>query len=306
MKAAVRPLLFQDMARYTKLYSKRARAGMIFVLPALLLLLLFKVCPIFMALFASFTEWSTTKGFQRFVGLANYAYLMKDPIFKQSLYNTIIFAITLTVIQILLAFFLAFLLYRTSFCTIVYRLIIFHPYAISISIASLIWWIMYAEWGLINSLIVKLGVQRQAWLSSPSLALWALIIMLVWKGIGYWMMVLIAGINNVPHTLREAAVIDGATTWQRLIYVEIPLLRRPIAFVFVADTIINFLLFAPPYIMTAGGPMNKTLLVPLYAYRMAFVYNDLGYAAAISTVLLFVISLVVAVELKIFSSRVVY
>lgn len=294
------------MLRPMKLSHARAKAGVIFVLPALLLLLLFKVSPIFMALFASFAEWSTTKGFQRFVGLANYLYLTEDPIFKQSLYITIVFALILTLIQIVIAFFLAFLLYHTSFITIIYRLVIFHPYAISISIASLIWWIMYAEWGLINSLLVKVGIQRQAWLSSPSLALWALIVMLVWKGIGYWMMVLIAGINNVPHTLREAAVVDGATMWQRLIYIEIPLLKRPIAFVFVADTIINFLLFAPPYIMTAGGPMNKTMLVPLYAYRMAFVYNDLGYAAAISTVLLFVIGVVVAIELKIFSSRVVY
>lgn len=280
--------------------------GILLVAPAFLFLVVFKFAPIAMAIFASFCDWSTTRGFKEFVGLENYRFLFKDPVFATSLKTTIVFAITLTLIQIVLALILAFLLSKTTKVTTVARLIIFHPYAISLSIASLIWWIMYAEWGLVNSIVSFLGFRRQAWLTSSDLALWSLVLMLIWKGIGYWMMVLIAGINGIPYTIREAAIVDGATYWQRLIRIDLPLLKRPLAFAFVADTIINFLLFAPPYIMTAGGPQNRTLVLSLYAYRMAFVYNDLGYASAVSCILLCVVMVIVAMELRLMRSAVEY
>jgi multiple sugar transport system permease protein len=130
--------------------------------------------------------------------------------------------------------------------------------------------------------------------------------MLLWKGFGYWMVVYIAGLNNIPETLYEAAQLDGAGLLKQFMYVTWPLLKRVTLFTVVSDTTINFLIFAPVYIMTMGGPRGRTMLLAYYAYRTAFVYGDLGYASAVSVLLFLIIGLITALEFRLLRSQYEY
>jgi len=287
----------KTMAR-SRLAKRQAAWGILFVLPAFGGLLLFKVIPIMFATLVSFADYSTTRGFNGFVGFGNYKFLMADPVFYKSVMITVFFALILTLIQISIALFIAVLVKEPSKLNNAFRVIFFLPVVISMSITCIIWWIMYADWGLINSILSSAGIPRQQFLASPTWALWAIIIMLTWKGIGYWMIIYVAGLNNIPQSLYEASAIDGATRFQQFIHVTLPLLKRVIAFVVVADTTINFLIFAPSYIMTNGGPQGSTTLLAFYAYKNAFVYNDLGYASTISVVLLVLVAVIVAIQFR--------
>lgn len=282
----------------SRLVKRQAIWGVLFVLPALTGLLLFKVAPIMFSALISFADYSTTRGFNGFVGFSNYEFLISDPVFHKSILITVFFALILTLIQISIALLIAVLVKKPSKLNNVFRVIFFLPVVVSISITCIIWWIMYADWGLINSILSSIGIPRQQFLTSTTWALWAIIIMLTWKGIGYWMIIYVAGLNNIPQSLYEASAIDGATGLQQFFYVTLPLLKRVIAFVVVADTTINFLIFAPSYIMTNGGPQDSTTLLAFYAYKNAFVYNDLGYASTISVVLLVLVAVIVALQFR--------
>ncbi|MEM3433533.1 MAG: sugar ABC transporter permease [Candidatus Methanomethyliaceae archaeon] len=284
----------------------KALWGMVLAFPAFGFLCLFKVVPIVVACLASFSDYPTTRGFKGFVGVDNYRYLFADPIFMSSLKVTLFFVTSLTLAQIVLAFLLAVILQEKCRANVAYRLIFFLPYAVSLSIASIIWWMIYAEWGLANGILAALKLPRQPFLSSVGWAPWAIVLMLVWKGVGYWTMVFIAGLNNIPVSLYEASTVDGANALQRFFYITIPLLKRVIAFVAVSDTTINFLTFAPVYVMTNGGPRNATNLLAFYAYRSAFTYNDMGYASAISVVLVLLTAVVVGAEFRLLRTTVTY
>lgn len=286
--------------------SRQAIWGVLFVLPALTLLLLFKIVPILFSLVVSLTDYSTSRGFVKFVGLDNYKFLFSDPLFFQSLKVTVVFVVILTLAQVLLALLMAVLLQTSSKISYLFRTIFFLPVVISMSITCIIWWIMYADWGLINGILTAVGIPRQQFLSSTKWALWSLIIMLIWKGFGYWMVVFVAGLNNIPQVLYEAAAIDGATRVRQFLHVTLPLLTRVISFVVISDTTINFLIFAPAYIMTNGGPQDTTLFLAFYAYKNAFFYNDLGYACTISVVLLAIVGIVVALQFRMFRASYEY
>jgi multiple sugar transport system permease protein len=280
--------------------------GFAFITPALVLLLIFRFIPILASVVVSFADYSVTRGFQSFIGFLNYQFLFSDKDVQNSLITTLIFVLILTSLQLALALFCAILLKRSSRISIVFRLIFFSPYVISLSIASIIWWLIYADMGLANGILGVLGIRRQPFLTSEKWALWALIIMLLWKGFGYWMVVYIAGLNNIPETLYEAAQLDGAGLLKQFMYVTWPLLKRVTLFTVVSDTTINFLIFAPVYIMTMGGPRGRTMLLAYYAYRTAFVYGDLGYASAVSVLLFLIIGLITALEFRLLRSQYEY
>lgn len=282
----------------TGLKKRKRLWGVLFVLPGLVLLILFKIVPVVFSAVISFADYSTTGGFRQFIGFDNYKFLTMDPMFYNSIATTVFFSVTLTFIQISIALLMAFLVRHISKLNNTFRVIFFLPVSISMSITCIVWGMMYADWGLINGMLSSVGLPHQQFLTSPIWALWALIIMLTWKGVGYWMIVYVAGLNNIPQSIYDASAIDGATGFKQFIHVTLPLLKRVLAFVIVADTSINFVIFAPSYIMTNGGPLGKTTVLAFYAYKNAFVYNDLGYASAISIVLLTLTAVVVAIQFR--------
>ena len=212
-----------------------------------------------------------------------------------------------TPLQVALALALAVLVNRRLPGMAVFRSIFFVPAVISLVVASIVWDLMYnPDNGLVNALLAVFGVPPQPLLTSARQAMAAVIAMVTWKGVGYWMVIFLAGLQAIPAVYREAAVIDGAPPWSFFWRVTLPLLTRTIVFVVVADTAINFLLFAPVYIMTQGGPSDATTVLMFEVYRNAFVYFRLGYASAVSMVLLAAMLVVVFLQFRVLRARFEY
>jgi multiple sugar transport system permease protein len=270
----------------------------LFITPAMLGLGLFKLYPIVEGLRLSFYEVRLIAARLDFIGLANYAELVGDPVILKATVNTLLFNAVVTPAQVVLALGLAVLVNRNGQGIQVFRSLYFIPAVISLVVASIIWKLMYApDSGLINGLLAAVGLPRQTFLTSQSQAMASLMGMVIWKGIGYWMIILLAGLREIPEQIREAATVDGAGPVRRFFTIILPLLSPTLLFVVVADTVINFLLFVPVYVMTQGGPSETTTLLMFEVYRNAFVYTRFGYAAAISTVLLLVIIIAVAIQM---------
>jgi ABC-type sugar transport system permease subunit len=282
-------------------------APYLFIAPALVGLLLFKLYPILIGLGASFFDYEAISGRRTWIGLGNYHELLADPLFWRACWNTFLFNAVVTPLQVVLALGLAVLVNRRVPGMSVFRSIFFVPAVVSLVVASIIWDLMYnPDNGLANSLLAIVGIPPQPFLVSARQAMGSVIAMVTWKGVGYWMVIFLAGLQAIPGVFREAAVLDGASAWQFFRRVTLPLLMRTILFVAVADTTINFLLFAPIYVMTQGGPSDSTTVLMFEAYRNAFVYFRFGYASAISTVLLGVMLVVVVAQLRLFRARFEY
>ena len=277
----------------------RSIAPYLFIAPAMLGLGLFKLYPIVEGLRLSFYEVRLIAGRLDFIGLANYAELAGDPVILKATVNTLLFNAVVTPAQVILALGLAVLVNRNGRGIQVFRSLFFIPAVISLVVASIIWKLMYApDSGLINGLLAAAGLPRQTFLTNRSQAMASLMGMVIWKGVGYWMIILLAGLKEIPEEIREAATVDGAGPVRRFFTITLPLLSPTLLFVVVADTVINFLLFVPVYVMTQGGPSEATTLLMFEVYRNAFVYTRFGYAAAISTVLLLVIVIAVALQVR--------
>ncbi len=275
----------------------------LFLAPALLGLALFRLAPILIALIGGFTGTRLT-GETVWVGLQNYERLVSDPAFWNSVRITLLFNVIINPLQILIALGLALLVLRPTPLVPLFRAAYMAPMTVSLSLTSILWAILLEPtMGPVNGLLRALGVPPQPFWRSEEQALATLIAVASWKGVGYWMVFLLAGLLLVPKELHEAAMIDGASAWQRFRWVTLPLMRRPLAFVLVADTAANFLLFAPMYLITQGGPNGATALLMFEAYQAAFTYLDRGRALALSTVILLVIGLLAVLELRLLRER---
>lgn len=260
---------------------------------------LFKLYPIVEGLRLSFYEVHLIARRADFIGLANYLELVRDPVIMKATGNTLLFNFVVTSAQVLLALGLAVLVGRRARGMQLFRSLFFIPAVISLVVASIIWNLMYLpDNGLINGMLGALGVPHQPFLTSRSQAMPAVMGMVIWKGVAYWMVILFAGLKEIPEGIQEAAVVDGAGPVRRFFAITLPLLSPTLLFVVVADTVINFLLFVPVYVMTQGGPSDSTTLLMFEVYRNAFVYTRFGYASAISTVLLLVTALAVTVQMR--------
>ncbi len=278
-----------------KIQSKRSieKAFPYFVIaPAVILILLFKLYPILLNIWNSF-QW---KG--KFSAYS-YKLIFDDPVFWKSIWTTIKFNLILTPLQVVISLAMAILVSQNIKGVGVFRTIYYLPVTISITVACIMWNIMLnPSNGVINSLLMKLGFDAQPFFTGKDQALGSIMALCTWKGCGYWMMFLLAGIKDIDKSLYEAARIDGASYAQTIFRVTIPLLKKTIAFVVIADTTSNLLLFAPMYMVTKGGPQNSTNVLMYEAYKSAFVYGDQTRAAALMTVLLVLVGVIIAVQFK--------
>lgn len=284
--------------------TKKLLAPYLFLLPALAGLLLFKIYPIMNGLIQSLFTTNFLTRSKTFVGLGNYIELMKDPIFWQSLLVTLKFNLVINPLQIALAFGLAVLLNQKIRGIALFRAVQFVPVAVSVPTACVLWNIMMSpEQGVLNSILIALGLPPQPFLASSSQALWSIILIASWKGVGYWTLFLLAGLQEIPRSIYEAASIDGATGWQQFRNVTVPMLMRPLTFVVVSVTIANLLLFSPMYILTGGGPERSTNVLMLESYHSAFMYSDMGRSSAIVVVLLIITLLIVAAQFRMLRAK---
>ena len=273
-----------------------------FIAPAFLGLFLFRFIPIGLSGFGSvFSE--NLRGDMVFVGLKNYIDLMEDPSFWNTMRVTLIFNLIINPFQICCAMALAMLVRRPTKWIDIFRLGFLMPMTVSIALTSIIWSILLdPTLGPVNGLLRWGGFQSQPFFRSENQALETLILIATWKGAGYWMVFLLSGLLAIPKEIDDSALIDGATGVRKLISITLPLMKRPLAFVLVADTAANFLLFAPVYIITNGGPNGATQLLMFEAYQAAFAYINHGRSMAISTIILVVVLIIALFELRWFKS----
>lgn len=265
--------------------------ALIFVLPALALLTAFLFLPILASWFASFTNWDmygiSNPDNIAWVGLNNYRQLSADPVFWVSLRNSLMFALIGVPLNLICSLFTALLLNREFIrFKALFRIGFFIPCITTMVAVAVIWrWLYNPEFGLLNMGLTWLGLPVQNWLADEWLALPSLIIMAVWKGFGYNMIIFIAALQSIPEELYESADIDGASEPQQFWHITLPMLRQTTFFVTIMTSIGFLQFFAEPYVMTGGGPLNQTMSVVLYMYNHGFKFYNLGYASSIAYVL---------------------
>ena len=263
--------------------------------------------PLISSFILSFSEWNLTKP-TVFIGLDNYTRALSDPLFWRSLSSTLGYTIVTVAGQLILGLGAALLLNQRIPGRSLLRLIYYLPVITSWVIVSLVFLFIYnGQAGALNWLlkdVLHLIPKNIAWLAEPSTALWAIAILGIWKGIGWTMVVFLAGLQSVPRELYEAAAMDGAGAWARFRYVTIPFLRATSTFLIVVLTIGGFNAFISIFVMsssatgTIGGPLNSTDVALTYMWKQAFTQIDLGYGAALSFLLAAAIVVVSIVELR--------
>lgn len=278
-----------------------------YLLPTLIVITGFHVIPIFFSLGLSFFSWdliSTAK----FEGLRNFRILWNDPLYWLSIRNTIYYTVVAVPLNIILALSIAILLNQKIRGMDAYRLIYFIPVITSINAVSIVWKLIYhPNIGLLNAFIGLFGIPPQRWLLDPKWAMLSIIIMSVWKGLGYNVIIFLTGLKNIPPHLYEAATVDGANRLHQFRHITIPLLSPVTFFVSVMSIIGSFQVFAQIYMMTpGGGPMNSTLTIVYYLYKVGFGDFHFGYASAIAFELFIMIFLLTLFQKLVVEKRVHY
>lgn len=264
------------------------------IAPAVVLLFIFRFIPILVGLWESFFAVSFLQGGAKiFVGLENFAALFNDSIFLKSVEVTLIFNLVINPLQTLLALGLAFLVNRKVRGIALFRSVYLIPVAMSINVSSLIWKLALDPNGLVNGILTAIGAPTQPFLLSAAQSLITVIGIASWIGVPFWALFLLAGLQGIPEEIYEAADIDGANTVKRLRYITLPMMRRPLTFVLIANTISNFLLFIPVFLLTRGGPELSTNLMMYETYRRGIIYGDLGTSAAMVIVQLVIVIVIV-------------
>lgn len=270
----------------TNLQKRNLINGLLFCSPAILGLLIFTAYPVVASLYYSFCNYSALKPAQ-FTGLTNYRTLIHDKFFYQSLYNTVFFAVLFVPLGMITAFALATLLNAKVRGMAFFRTIFYLPSIVPIVASSVLWlWLLNPDSGMVNAVLGKIGITGPGWMQDPAWAKPALILMSTW-GVGGWMVIFLAGLQDVPREMYEAAAIDGAGRLGMLRNITAPFMAQHIVFIAVMGLIGAMQFFAPAYVMTqgSGSPAGSTLFYSLYLFQKAFQYFEMGYACALAWVL---------------------
>ncbi|MNW51040.1 Lactose transport system permease protein LacF [compost metagenome] len=273
-----------------------------FIAPAVLLLTMFSIIPIFIALVISFTDmdlvgladYSNING----VGFSNYLELFKDPVFIKSIVNTSVYVVVGVPLVVIFSMLVALLLnYGTSRLFTAFRVVYYMPSITNIVAVAVVWGYLYnSSYGLFNYVLSWFGLPAQQWLQDPMLSKLSLIAMAAWKAMGLNMIIFLAALQGIPRSYYEAAEIDGATGWKKLIYITVPLLSFATFFVTITTLIGWIQFFEEPLVMTKGGPLNATMSMALFIYNNGFKLSNFGYAASGSFILFIIIIVVTIVQ----------
>jgi len=264
----------------------------LFLIPACIVLGTFVIYPALKAIYLSFTNFNMIREAE-FVGLANYINLWRDPFFWAALKNTLLYMIVVVPVLVIAPIFLASLVNKHIPGIAFIRAAIYLPVITSLVVSGLIWKWVYEEQGILNYVLLATGVTDNpvAFLTDPANALFSVMAVTIWSGMGYYMVIYLAGLQAIPRHLYEVAEVEGVSAWQQMLYITIPLLRPSIAVVTVMSSIAAMKVFEEVYVMTQGGPMDSTKTLVYYIYESAFTEFEMGYASAIGVVL-FLLTLV--------------
>ncbi|WP_448516014.1 carbohydrate ABC transporter permease [Pseudothermotoga sp.] len=276
------------MSRFLGGVSKKKQIFWFLILSGLsfaLLLVTFYV-PIFYAVWFAFTDYDALSQ-PRFVGLSNFQKAFTDKVFWISFRNTLVYTSIVVPLVTIISFFIALALNENSTFSRAMRIFYLLPLVTSSVAVAFVWrWIYNPSYGILNAILGLFGVQPIRWLVSPNTALISLAILGVWGSTSYYILIYLAGLQNIPEELYEAARIDGASNWQQLIHITVPLISPTTFFVVVTCFIGAFQVFDPVFLLTNGGPGYSTYTITFYIYQNGFVWFKMGYGMAISWILL--------------------
>ena len=275
-------------------------AGLLFVSPALLLVLVFFVIPLGMAFWMSLHNWPLL-GKPRFIGVGNYTRLVQDAQFWSSLRFTVYYTLVVTVAIFAVAFPLALFAEKSRPLTKIYRTAFFLPVVVGFGSASLLWaWLLDVDSGLFSPAAFALGLtdKRVNLLADFDTTFWSIVIMVVWKTAGFNMIILLTGLQGISTEVQEAARMDGASSWQRFCRITLPLMRRTIALALILSVAGSMLAFDQFYIIADGGPQNSTITAVYWIFSQSFMSFHLGYGSALSMVLLAILVIISVVQLR--------
>lgn len=280
------------------------RAAWWFLAPALVLLGGFFFLPVLVAFGLSFTDWDlyalADPANVRFVGLDNYRELFRLPLFWQALGNTVYFAVVGGLLAMAVALGLALLLHsKLARWTTFYRTALFSPVVTTLVAVAVVWrYLLHTRYGFVNYLLGTVGIEPIDWLGDPSWSIPAILLLATWKNFGYNMLLFLAGLQAIPEELYEAARIDGASGWAEFRHVTLPMLRPTFAFVGILTLVGYLQLFAEPYVMTQGGPVQSTVSIVYLMYDEGFKWWNMGFASAVAFVLLALILVLTRLQFR--------
>lgn len=276
-------------------------APYLFVLPNILVVLLFAIYPLVANFITSFTDGSV--GNATFVGFDNYYNAAHDPSFWISLKNTLYYTVLLVPPTILLSLLIAIGLNRAIPMKNTIRAIYLLPYLLSWSVIGLIWrWIFSSNYGILNNILANFGLPPLRWILDPNLTIPSLALVGIWAGVGYYMMIYLAGLQGISGVYYEAAKIDGANKWQQFIHITIPQLKPITTLIIILSVTSSFRVFEQIYVMTGGGPGRASFVLVLYIFIKGFNEFSPGYAAALSVILFLILLLVTLLQHKLMNS----
>lgn len=284
----------------------RLLTGYAFLAPSFAVLLVFIFVPLLFSLYLSVHQWNVISASKPFVGLDNFKALFGDRLFWRAFVNTVLYTLHVPV-GMALALLIAVLLNRDIRGVNLWRAVFFLPSISSLVAVAMVWqWIYHPEFGLANYTLRLLGLSKLGWLTNPSTSLLSVMIVNVWIGVGYQMVIFLAGLKSIPAAFYEAARIDGATAWQQFRHVTLPLLRPTTFFVLVTSVIGSFQVFTLIFVMTEGGPLHSTDVVVFHIYQNAYDFLKMGYASAMAWLLFLVILTITWVQFRFLGKKVSY
>lgn len=284
--------------------ARSDRRGYLLAAPYFLHLAVFFGYPLLFSLVLVFHHWDAVTP-MTWAGTANFERLVHDDVFLRAVVNTGVFLALHIPLQIAVALFFAELLNRKLPGRTVFRTLYFLPVVVSGVVVTILFQQLFAfETGYVNRVVAALGGEKVPWLVSPALAMPSIALIATWKNVGLYVVLFLAGLQNIPESLYEVARTEGATRWQRWRYVTLPMLNPMMVTVVLLSTIGGFSLFIEPYVLTGGGPLGSTTSALLYVYNQAFYFNHMGYAAALGLFFALVILAVVLVQRRFVESDV--
>jgi len=284
-----------------KLSAEYSESAYIFLSPVILWFLIFTFFPIGFALYLSLHRWFAISPERPFIGLQNYEKLISDGMFLLCFKNTFRYVIMYVPLAVLVSLGVALILNAIGRLKSFLRTAYFIPVVTSIVAASIIWkWLYQPTFGLFNTILSLLHLPKQSWLTSPNQALFSIVIMSVWKNLGFNMVIFLAGLQGISETYYEAARIDGANRRHCLWYITLPLLKPTTTFVLIMTVLGAFQIFVEPYIMTdpPGSPLNSTRVLVLHIYEVAFRWLRMSYGASMAFVLFGIMLIFTVLQLK--------
>jgi multiple sugar transport system permease protein len=312
----------------SKYRGSEIRSAVLLILPTYLVLFIFIIIPIFFAFFLSFNKWNLL-GSMKFVGLSQYKKLFASAEFWKAVTNTFYYSFITVPVGILISLFLAMLLNSKIRGIQIYRTIYFMPVMTSVIAGAFIWqWIFQSQNGILNYLFGLIGLKPLSWLNEPrgiltvifrsigvtipkwlggpSVTLVAISVMTIWKNTGYYMIIFLAGLQNIPKTLYEAAEIDGAGKVKTFFAITLPILSPTTYFVLIMSVIVSFQVFEQVAVTTQGGPLNSSLVLVYFIYQKAFKFLEVGYASSAAFILFAIVLVLTFFQVKLLGKKVHY